>query len=189
MSGSVHQVPPQASDAEFDSSVRELLHKDCNTGGIRRLEPFFPYVPTIVVVIRSWLQLLSTEQFPVKQEIKAMITNDARYEANEGVPEFPYAPEGWQLMDARALAEQMHIVLGNDHLELLGALQEYFAKHDKQQVKIRELHDALDERFHARGGMKYLYHLLAGGPIAQGCSLAGLPAPAGSVDMSFGSVL
>jgi tRNA 2-thiouridine synthesizing protein E len=36
--------------------------------------------------------------------------------------------------------------------------------------------------------MKYLYTLLPGGPIAQGCRLAGLKPPAGAVDQGFGSV-
>ena len=53
---------------------------------------------------------------------------------------------------------------------------------------MRELHDALDEHFHAKGGMKFLYTVLPGGPVAQGCRLAGLTPPAGSVDPSFGSV-
>jgi tRNA 2-thiouridine synthesizing protein E len=53
---------------------------------------------------------------------------------------------------------------------------------------VRELHDALDERFHARGGIKFLYEQFPGGPIAQGCRFAGLQAPAGAADKSFGSV-
>jgi hypothetical protein len=47
---------------------------------------------------------------------------------------------------------------------------------------------ALDERFHHKGGMRYLYQLLPGGPVAQECRLAGLKAPAGAVDKGFGSV-
>jgi tRNA 2-thiouridine synthesizing protein E len=52
---------------------------------------------------------------------------------------------------------------------------------------MRELHDALDERFHASGGMKYLYRLFPRGPVAQGCRIAGLHSPANVVDRSFGS--
>jgi tRNA 2-thiouridine synthesizing protein E len=55
-------------------------------------------------------------------------------------------------------------------------------------VNARELHDALEEKFHVKGGMRYLYVLFPGGPIAQGCRLAGLPTPTGAVDLSFGSV-
>ncbi|MGB5339763.1 MAG: sulfite reductase, partial [Gammaproteobacteria bacterium] len=36
--------------------------------------------------------------------------------------------------------------------------------------------------------LKYLYTLLPGGPVAQGCRLAGLEPPAGSQDAGFGSV-
>jgi tRNA 2-thiouridine synthesizing protein E len=36
--------------------------------------------------------------------------------------------------------------------------------------------------------MKYLYTLFPGGPIVQGCRLAGLKAPAGATDRGFGSV-
>jgi len=104
------------------------------------------------------------------------------------VPGFPFAPTDWHEIDALALATQQGVQLGPDHLELLAALQEYFARQDKPNVNIRELHDALDERFHARGGMRYLYKLFPGGPVAQGCRLAGLPVPAGALDKSFGSV-
>ena len=65
-------------------------------------------------------------------------------------------------------------------------LQGYFAAHERPNV--RELHDALDESFHARGGLRYLYTLFPGGPVAQGCRFAGLKAPSGAADKSFGSV-
>jgi len=101
---------------------------------------------------------------------------------------FPFAPNGWQKSDAERLAAIEGIRLGSDHLEMLKALQEYFARHDKPDLNMRELYDALEERFHSRGGIKYLYKLFPGGPVAQGCALAGLDVPAGAVDKSFGSV-
>ena len=55
------------------------------------------------------------------------------------------------------------------------ALQEYFSHHDdSKQVNRRLLHDALNEKFHHKGDLAYLYRLLPGVPIVQGCRLAGL---------------
>jgi tRNA 2-thiouridine synthesizing protein E len=101
---------------------------------------------------------------------------------------FPFAPEDWRESDAERIAREEGLELSEDHKQLLRGLQEYFAKHDKANIHIRELHDALDERFHAKGGMKYLYTLFPGGPVAQGCRIAGLSVPAGAIDISFGSV-
>lgn len=106
----------------------------------------------------------------------------------EEASRFPFAPADWHQGDAVALARGEGLKLGPDHFELLAALQAYFAGHDKPDLNMRELHDALNERFHARGGMKYLYRLFPGGPVAQGCRLAGLPVPPGAVNPSFGSV-
>ncbi len=106
----------------------------------------------------------------------------------EGVPGYPFAPLDWSEDEAERMAHEAGLELSSDHLEVLSALQEYFTKHDKPDLNVRELHDALDERFHVRGGMKYLYVLFPGGPVAQGCYLAGLPIPAGAIDRSFGSV-
>ncbi|MBE9559228.1 MAG: TusE/DsrC/DsvC family sulfur relay protein, partial [Proteobacteria bacterium] len=52
---------------------------------------------------------------------------------------------------------------------------------------LRQIKDALDEKFHSRGGMKYLYKIIPGGPVAEGCRLAGLDVPSGAIDKSFGS--
>ena len=50
---------------------------------------------------------------------------------------------------------------------------------------MRELHDALDVNFHGKGDIRYLYQIFPGGPVAQGCRIAGLKAPAGATDKSF----
>ena len=100
--------------------------------------------------------------------------------------QFPYAPEGWTTSTAKQVAKDEGLELSMDHWETIKALQEYFAKHD--HVHVREIYDALDEKFHDKGGVKHLYSVFTQGPVAQGCRLAGLHAPAGSVDPSFGSV-
>jgi len=101
-------------------------------------------------------------------------------------PDFPHAPPDWTRETAFEAARADGIELGADHWEAIGALQAYFSKQEKPNM--RELRDALDERFHAKGGLKFLYETFPGGPIAQGCRLAGLELPAGSIDKSFGSV-
>jgi tRNA 2-thiouridine synthesizing protein E len=100
--------------------------------------------------------------------------------------EFPHAPSEWTREAAEKAAKADGIELQADHWDTIKALQQYFAKHEKPNV--RELHDALDERFHAAGGLKHLYEIFPGGPVAQGCRFAGLEAPAGAADKSFGSV-
>ena len=105
---------------------------------------------------------------------------------SEKDPAFPNAPEGWTRASAQAVAKEEGIELEEDHWEAVRALQDYFFKHDT--IHIRELHDALDEKFHVKGGIKRLYLMFPGGPVAQGCRVAGLEPPAGAADQSFGSV-
>ncbi|MCK7576392.1 MAG: TusE/DsrC/DsvC family sulfur relay protein [Chromatiales bacterium] len=101
-------------------------------------------------------------------------------------PDFPQAPIDWNRSIAEEAARHDGLELTADHWRTLQALQDYFARHARPNV--RELHDALDEAFHTLGGLKYLYGLFPGGPVAQGCRFAGLNAPSGAVDKSFGSV-
>lgn len=102
---------------------------------------------------------------------------------------YPDAPTDWAPELARQVAEQQRLELTVDHWELIKALQHYFERHRETAINLRELHDALDEHFHARGGLKFLYEILPGGPVAQGCQLAGLDVPAGARDYSYGSVV
>lgn len=102
--------------------------------------------------------------------------------------DFSFAPPDWSRSGAEALARAEGLTLTDEHWETVRALQGYFARHEGEPINMRELHDALDEHFHARGGIKQLYLLFPGGPIAQGCRLAGLKPPFLATDTSFGSV-
>ncbi len=100
--------------------------------------------------------------------------------------DFSHAPHGWNTAMAIQTAQDNQLELTADHWEAIKGLQEYFAKHDFG--KRRELVDALEEKFHNKGGMKYLYRLFPSGPVAQGCVIAGIEPPSGSIDQSFGSI-
>jgi TusE/DsrC/DsvC family sulfur relay protein len=100
--------------------------------------------------------------------------------------DFPYAGTQWSREGAEEAARAESLELSADHWVVIGALQRLFTENGKPNV--RDLHDALGEHFHAKGGLKYLYSIFPGGPVAQGCRFAGLEAPAGAVDKSFGSV-
>ena len=109
-------------------------------------------------------------------------------ESNE-VAGFPHGPAGWSRASAEQTARNENLELSEDHWELVRALQLYFARHDVNDISLRELHDALDEKFHSKGGIKHLYRILPDGPVAQGCRIAGLNPPASAVDKGFGSVV
>ena len=102
--------------------------------------------------------------------------------------EFPHAPPDWTPAAALETARVEGLTPGPDHWEALRALQEYFARNEGIAVNMRELHDALEEKFHHKGGIKALYLLFPGGPVAQGCRMAGLKVPPGAIDRGFGSV-
>ena len=104
---------------------------------------------------------------------------------NVSLESFPNAPANWDLTTAKTTAIADGISLSDDHWDLIRALQEYY--HKVEFPKLRQIKDALEEKFHSRGGMKYLYQIIPGGPVAEGCRLAGLNIPAGAVDKSFGS--
>ena len=100
---------------------------------------------------------------------------------------FPNAPQDWNIQEALSVAEGFGLELTSDHWEAIAGLQEYFSKHELGNR--RELVDALDEKFHTKGGTRYLYLLFPGGPVSQGCLIAGLHVPSGSIDKSFGSAV
>ncbi len=110
-------------------------------------------------------------------------------DASNVQPGFPNAPIGWRSENAIEIAQTENIELSVDHWETIRLLQKYYGANSESRINARELHDALDEKFHSRGGLRYLYQMFPGGPVAQGCRLAGLKAPAGTTDTGFGSVV
>ena len=104
-------------------------------------------------------------------------------------PDFPHAPMDWTREDARDVARKEGLALTDDHWETIRALQAYYVGNENAAtINLRNLHDALDEHFYQQGGLKFLYTLFPGGPIAQSCRLAGLRAPFIASDRSFGTV-
>ena len=103
--------------------------------------------------------------------------------------DFPDAPFDWEPESARLMALKEGLMLTPEHWEAISALQEYFARNADSGIHGRALHDALDEHFHHQGGIKFLYRVFPGGPVVQGCRIAGLKAPASANDQGFGSVM
>jgi tRNA 2-thiouridine synthesizing protein E len=119
----------------------------------------------------------------VSTDIKQLINEPATD------PDFPHAPLDWTRDDAIRVAREEGLELKSDHWEAIRALQAYYAQHaDDTVINLRDLHDALDECFYLKGGLKFLYTLFPGGPIAQSCRIAGLKAPFMATDRGFGSV-
>lgn len=100
-----------------------------------------------------------------------------------------FISEDWTRDSAKTTAAAEELILTDDHFLVLHALQAYYSRHGIKLINVRELRDALDEKFYHKGGMKFLYSLFPHGPIAQGCRIAGLQPPAGAVDKGFGSVV
>ena len=106
------------------------------------------------------------------------------------VAAFPHAPADWSVEEALRTAKAENLELDDDGWEVVRALQEYFARHAADPAfRARELHDALEEKFHHKGGLRFLYTLFPGGPVAQGCRIAGIKVPWLAVDQNFGSVM
>ena len=107
----------------------------------------------------------------------------------ESIPGFPHAPFDWSREQAEKISETEGLTLTETHWEVVRALQALCSQQAGPALNARDLHDALDERFHAEGGIKYLYELFPEGPLAQGCQLAGLEPPAGVQNKGMGSAV
>lgn len=93
----------------------------------------------------------------------------------------------WSEVIAADLAADEGIRLTAEHMEVLHLLRNHYLLHGHDMSGTKLLR-ALEEPFGRRGGRKHLFELFPGGPISQGCRIAGVPAPPYSHDMSFGSV-
>jgi tRNA 2-thiouridine synthesizing protein E len=93
----------------------------------------------------------------------------------------------WNRKIALAAAAKEGLVLTEEHWEVLHYLRRHFATHGQSRYA-RLLAHELEAGIAGARGRRYLYRLFPGGPITQGCRIAGLPAPPFHEDRSFGSV-
>ena len=105
-----------------------------------------------------------------------------------GIHEDNEIVEPWDASVAKSLAASEKIELTDEHMEVLTYIRKTYKKHGVIR-HARSLSQALDTQFAAKGGSKYLYRLFPGGPVAQGCKIAGIPAPGDSRDESFGYMM
>ena len=94
--------------------------------------------------------------------------------------------EDWNREVAEKYARESDLKLTPEHWEVIGFLRTHYKEHGPVG-HARELAHALDVRFAKNGGSKHLYQLFPGGPVRQASHIAGLPAPPGAVDPSFGT--
>lgn len=96
--------------------------------------------------------------------------------------------KNWSKDMAVEQAKSMNLQLTDAHWDVISFIRTYFA--DAGEIRhARELSDVLDERFAAEGGAKYLFKLFPGGPVTEGCKLAGVQVPSDASDGSFGYIV
>ena len=91
-------------------------------------------------------------------------------------------------VNLHAAAAKEGLTLTEDHLEAIRILQNCYVRDRDVAPSLHDLKEALEEKFQNKGGNQYLYRLFPGGPVAQGCRIAGLKAPITAMDKGFGSV-
>ena len=95
--------------------------------------------------------------------------------------------EQWDRTVAAELADQEGITLTDEVWSVVSFLRQYFEEFGGIEYS-RDLSALLDQKYHSKGGLKYLFTLFPKGPVSQGCKIAGIPLPKDSRNLSFGSV-
>jgi len=93
---------------------------------------------------------------------------------------------GWDESVATQLAKSEGLVLTDAHFEVLHYLRRCHERFGHIR-HARTLTLALETRFATQGGRRFLYMLFPGGPVTQGCAIAGIPTPKDCINPSFGT--
>ncbi len=93
----------------------------------------------------------------------------------------------WDREVAAKLAQEEGLELTEERWEVVKFLRDFFLGTGELD-RARDLTVVLNQRFRDKGGLRYLYRLFPGGPVRQGCHIAGIPVPGHAVDPSFGTV-
>ncbi|HSG11086.1 MAG TPA: TusE/DsrC/DsvC family sulfur relay protein [Gammaproteobacteria bacterium] len=94
--------------------------------------------------------------------------------------------QNWSRRKSIDLANSEGVSLTGEHWDVIVYLRKQYLNHGLPRFA-RTTARALNKRFAAQGGNKYLYSLFAGGPVTQGSRLANLRKPAAATDISFGT--
>ena len=98
----------------------------------------------------------------------------------------------WSDTIAENRAREQGITLTAQHRIILKQLRRYYA-HQLEWNHPREIQKVMEQACafatETDNPRKALFELFPGGPVRQGCELAGLPVPENSTNPSFGSVL
>jgi tRNA 2-thiouridine synthesizing protein E len=92
----------------------------------------------------------------------------------------------WDRRKSADLANSEGISLSDEHWAVIVYLRRYYLEKGLPRFA-RTTARALNQRFAAEGGNRYLYSLFSGGPVTQGSRLANLRTPANATDASFGT--
>ena len=97
--------------------------------------------------------------------------------------------KAWTEDKARETAAQLGIELTDEHWKVIKFIRAYYADGGQAARHAREYVEVLNERFASEGGSRFLYQLFPGGPVKQGCAIAGVVSPGDATDDSFGTSL
>jgi tRNA 2-thiouridine synthesizing protein E len=94
--------------------------------------------------------------------------------------------QDWNRDAGMELAVKEGLELTDSHWQVIDFLRNRYLEHGDPE-SAREVSEDLETTFSDQGGARFLRHLFPGGPVTQGCRIAGLPVPAYSQDPSFGT--
>jgi len=154
--------------------------------------PFLPLIPLAVIggalTLAFFRSSAARKRVPNTRDLNRDIVDQTTGNPNYRNPDFSPLSQNDGPIDLHAAAAKEGLTLTEDHLEAIRVLQNCYV-HDRDVApSLHDLKEALEEQFKEKGGHQYLYRLFPGGPVAQGCRIAGLKAPITAMDQGFGSV-
>jgi TusE/DsrC/DsvC family sulfur relay protein len=117
-----------------------------------------------------------------------VMSDKSKRESILGIHDTKGMESDWSRQIAESRAKEKKIELTDTHWEVINFLRQYYEANGPV-THARQLSGALESKFDAQGGNKFLFQLFPNGPVDEGCYIAGLTPPADSRNGSFGYVM